>query len=1026
MTEGANNQLTMLRGKESEIKPLTSFRFFAVLFVFLSHLSIFEIFPELKYIYDRFFYEGYVGVTFFFVLSGFILTYKYHSRIASLQVSELKSFYVSRIARIYPVHVLTFVVALPLVYQTVPTDLIGEGIRALLNLSLLQGFIPDVSYFFAYNAPAWSLSDEVFFYALFPFVMALLLRARLTTARRAVALGIGLWLVALAGVWSFRDIETSHWLFYIAPFSRLFDFLIGVLSCIVFLKIRNGVNTSKIVFTLLELFSLAAFFFAFYVSPAVHQSLRYGVYYTPFIFLIIVSFAMSKGHLSDLLSARLLVLGGEISFSFYLLHQLVIRYFLGSHFFDPDPVFAAIVAFLLTASLSYICYSLYESPARDKLRHRFAARREVAASRVQAAPSVSSANSDALTPAHTTIFPAKFAWSSVVAMTAIVLVTYYPSLRLGFLGEIWTALEAAGRLNMPQYVVNVLDSQNFAPAYQVLPAVLLFVGYQVFHADSLGYHVLNLFLHLATVWLFFWTILEIGKNSRVAILSSLIFAGLSIFSQSVFNPIDPYLVMGPVYLLGVWSWVKFLQTTRRKFYLLTVTALGIALFIIPASATLVITLFAVDRLLIRSVSDQTKLFSRYRFLCLLTVSLLGIEFLVRGGSSTVSLQFSVQALVNLAEYLALLMFPWGFDFPIIFAFAPLVAAGFVLVAARKRSAVMLFLGVETVLLLIPYAFLPRESFTPRVFYLPAMVFAVAFALLFSCLWGESGYNRRHVVTAAAGALALVVLFNATEISAAATEWANVVRRTRQVYREITPLHPTFSDDTYLYFIGPTSVRDLSGLFYFRYGDRVLVASSHNDSSLSHVPYPSLQKTESAVGIKSGSGQVAALRRHKTSFVYYFADDGKTVQVPVAPEAPTASTPQLPVTFNAPIRLEGYEITANTLKTGDVLVFLFYWRATRQVDKNYTVFVHLLNDRGEMVDGYDSQPQGGRAPTSHWQPGALIVDSIAFRIDRSIPRGTDYQFGVGLYDAATSERSLLVDDHGTPYADQILIKPFQVK
>jgi len=381
--------------------------------------------------------------------------------------------------------------------------------------------------------------------------------------------------------------------------------------------------------------------------------------------------------------------------------------------------------------------------------------------------------------------------------------------------------------------------------------------------------------------------------------------------------------------------------------------------------------------------------------------------------------------VNLAEYLALLLFPWGFDFPIIFALAPLVAAIYVLVAVRKRSAVLAFLGIAAVLLLIPDALLPRAPFTPRAFYLPAMLFAVAFAICFCRLWGESGHNKPHVVTAASAALALVVLFNGAGITVAANSWTDVVRRTRQAYREIAPRHPTFGDDTYLYFVGPPSTRDLSGLFYSRYGSAVIVASSYEDASASRVPYPSLQKTGSDGRISSEATQMAGLRQHKTAFVYHFADDGKTIEVPVAPDAVTAPTPALPVTFNVPIRLEGYEITANTLKTGDALVLVLYWRATQPIVKDYTVFVHLVTSRGEMLDGYDTQPRSGKAPTSLWPPGALVVDCIAFPIAANIPGGADYRLEIGLYDATTMERLLLVDEHGAPFADQVVIAPIRI-
>ncbi len=397
----------------------------------------------------------------------------------------------------------------------------------------------------------------------------------------------------------------------------------------------------------------------------------------------------------------------------------------------------------------------------------------------------------------------------------------------------------------------------------------------------------------------------------------------------MFSPIDPYLIVGVFYLLGVWAWVRFLRTESRVFYALTAIALAFALLTSPAGATLLVTLFLVDRLLIRGGRDRATALARCGLLGLLTVSLLAVEFVIRGGQSGVEIQLGLAFLVNLAQYLAFLVFPWGFDAPFVFAVTLVVVAGFVLIAIRRRSAVLVFLGMEAVLLLIPYALLPPDSFTPGALYLPAMSLAVVFAL-FLFRSGESVYHRSHAAMAVAAGLALLVLLDGVWIVGAAAGWTNIVRQTRQAYREITSRHSTFSNDTYLYFIGPPSIQDLSGLMYTQYGDRVSVAGSYDDLSLSQVPYPTLQKTESAKPIDRAAGRLAQLRAHKTSFVYYFLADGTSIEVPVAPEAITASTPALPITFNAPIRLEGYEITADTLKAGDTLVLLLYWRATQKI------------------------------------------------------------------------------------------------
>jgi peptidoglycan/LPS O-acetylase OafA/YrhL len=93
------------------LRPLTSFRFFAALAVFFHHMiGFFFERPRLKELYQAYYYEGYAGVSFFFVLSGFILTYNYRRVFTSPKVREVWAFYVARLARIYPLHVLSFLV----------------------------------------------------------------------------------------------------------------------------------------------------------------------------------------------------------------------------------------------------------------------------------------------------------------------------------------------------------------------------------------------------------------------------------------------------------------------------------------------------------------------------------------------------------------------------------------------------------------------------------------------------------------------------------------------------------------------------------------------------------------------------------------------------------------------------------------------------------------------------------------------------------------------------------------------------
>lgn len=90
------------------INTLTSLRFIFALMVFGAHCYTID-----KFFDTHFFKEGFVGVSFFFVLSGFIIAYNYQKRFSENKITK-RAFWVARIARIYPLHRLTLFIAVAL------------------------------------------------------------------------------------------------------------------------------------------------------------------------------------------------------------------------------------------------------------------------------------------------------------------------------------------------------------------------------------------------------------------------------------------------------------------------------------------------------------------------------------------------------------------------------------------------------------------------------------------------------------------------------------------------------------------------------------------------------------------------------------------------------------------------------------------------------------------------------------------------------------------------------------------------
>src|SRR3972149_5001323 len=78
-----------------------------------------------------------------------------------------------------------------------------------------------------------------------------------------------------------------------------------------------------------------------------------------------------------------------------------------------------------------------------------------------------------------------------------------------------------------------------------------------------------------------------------------------------------------------------------------------------------------------------------------------------------------------------------------------------------------------------------------------------------------------------------------------------------------------------------------------------------------------------------------------------------------------------------------------------------WRATRQPDDDYTVFIHLLGPSGEVVAQADSQPQAGQYPTRYWDAGEQVSDGHQLMLPADLPSG-EYRLQAGMYRLATGE------------------------
>lgn len=329
---------------------MTSLRFAAAAFVVVHHAFG----PDDVPIVDL----GYLGVTFFFVLSGFVLTW------SGSADHGAGPFYRNRVARIVPLHYLTLVAAI-----FIPLAMTGSTWLFVQNLALLQAWSPAGAH--SFNWVSWSISAEAFFYLVFPWLLRGLRRLG---DRALMLLAVGSWLamaVVSQGLRIFAP-DVQFFFSYDFPPYRLGEFVIGVILA---LLMRRGWAPAKRVLGLAVVAGVAlvvAILVADLFRPGGRD--QFALLATPAV-VVLLYVVVSAESARDRwwLTSRPLRRLGEWSFALYLVHALVIRLIgamLGQSEAGYLPFGWAMVACLVSVALSAALCEGVEKPLERRLRSR--------------------------------------------------------------------------------------------------------------------------------------------------------------------------------------------------------------------------------------------------------------------------------------------------------------------------------------------------------------------------------------------------------------------------------------------------------------------------------------------------------------------------------------------------------------------------------------------------------------------------------------------------------------------------------
>lgn len=375
------------------LDALTPLRFVAAAMIAVGHgANLFGFAPTAAALH-----AANAGVSFFFVLSGFVLAYNYP---ALPDRSATRRFLVLRFARIWPMHALTLaavVVFLPRAAWFVPG--VDPWLAGALSLTLMQAWVPVAGYAGALNAPAWTLSVDVFFYAVFPMLLVRVREAPVRTLVGALLVSLAFPMTANVLGGGRSDLALDRWNWYLLdhffPPARLVEFVLGMVAAGLFVAGRVRLPAAGFAATAVEAAVLGACvaglaalhllpYAGAWVGPGVGDWLA-QIAAAPLFAVLIAAFAQGRGAISRVLSTRGAVHLGELAYAVYLFHGLLLHVPLWPTLTASIGGPASLAAYgIALIAFAHLAWRGVEVPARRAIVRAFDRRAAAAASRERA------------------------------------------------------------------------------------------------------------------------------------------------------------------------------------------------------------------------------------------------------------------------------------------------------------------------------------------------------------------------------------------------------------------------------------------------------------------------------------------------------------------------------------------------------------------------------------------------------------------------------------------------------------------
>ena len=329
---------------------------------------------------------GYVFVSFFFLISGFILSYNYAGRAQPMNAMD---FWMARFSRLYPVYALTMVISIPMLMREWAVRSHGEfWLGAIATPLLVQGFFPHLATF--WMTVTWTLSCEVLLYLAFPW----LLRLRWPSSTgKLLALGLTFWAIGLIphSIYVLHDPDhlghaadrysDGYWINTLkyTPLPYLCTFLAGLTLGQLHEALKLGVR-GRVIAGLLGFGG--AWFAAYHLATTLPYIMIHGGLLTPVFAAIILGLA-GPSPLASMFAWKPLVAVGTSTYALYLLHFNVFILLQQHHVWERVGLgrFDPWISYVFVVLLALAVRKWVEHPAQMAIGGWWKRRREAATAR---------------------------------------------------------------------------------------------------------------------------------------------------------------------------------------------------------------------------------------------------------------------------------------------------------------------------------------------------------------------------------------------------------------------------------------------------------------------------------------------------------------------------------------------------------------------------------------------------------------------------------------------------------------------